>query len=207
MLTNLGIGTVIDIGANIGQYAGALREIGYKGEIISFEPLSDAYAELSKRAKADPKWRAFHCAIGAEDGEAAINVSGNSTSSSLLPMLDMHVRNEPRSRYVRTERIKVSTLVTALQELFPFDRRIYLKIDTQGYEQQVIQGAGPRLQQVEVLECELSFVPLYAGQCLFQDMLKLIGESGFSPVHFEPVFSDVKTGYCLQMNGLFVRGQ
>jgi hypothetical protein len=83
--------------------------------------------------------------------------------------------------------------------------RLYLKIDSQGYEHHVIQGAKPLLDSIKLIECELSLTPLYEGQYLFQDMIDILGGIGFRPVHFEPVFSDWKTGHCLQADGIFVR--
>jgi FkbM family methyltransferase len=205
MIAHHRINTVIDVGANTGQYASALRRAGYKGEILSFEPLSDAYAELEKKSRHDPKWRIFNCAIGSENGEAEINIAGNSESSSLLPMLDAHLRSAPESKYRATERVKVSTLDSALENVLSKDSRAFLKIDTQGYEHYVIQGARSQLRQVCLIECELSLTPLYEGQYLCQDMLTLLDGLGFKPVHFDPIFSDLTTGHCLQVDGIFVR--
>ncbi len=205
MMTHHGVKAVVDVGANTGQYATALRQFGYKEEILSFEPLSEAYKTLEKASRRDPKWHVFQSAIGAENGEAEINIAGNSESSSLLPMLDMHLRNAPESRYQATERVKVSTLDSALEPVLSKDTRVLLKIDTQGFEYNVIMGAKSLLRQVCLIECELSLAPLYEGQHLFQDMLNLLGENGFKPVHFEPVFSDLNTGYCLQVDGTFTR--
>ena len=205
MIHHHGIGTVVDVGANIGQYASGLRKSGYKEKILSFEPLSEAYKALAKNALSDPKWRAFQTAIGAEDGEADINIAGNSASSSLLPMLDMHLDNAPASRYRSTERVKMSTLDGVLKDVVSNDSRVLLKIDTQGYEHQVLMGAKSLLRQVYVIECELSLGPLYEGQYLLQGMMKLLDEIGFKPVHIDPGFSDQRTGHCLQVDGIFVR--
>src|SRR5437660_10344843 len=205
MMAHHHVDTVLDVGANPGKYSSALRQAGYTEEILSFEPLSDAYAELEKKSRPDPKWRVFHCAIGDENGEAEINVAENSESSSLLPMLDTHIRSAPESQYRATERVKVSTLDTLLEPLLSKESRILLKIDTQGYEHHVIKGAKSLLQKVCLIECELSLTPLYEGQYLFHDMLDLLDAIGFKPVHFDSVFSDRKTGHGLQIDGTFVR--
>jgi FkbM family methyltransferase len=205
MIAHHGINTVVDVGANTGQYASALRQAGYPEEILSFEPLSEAYQELAKKSHSDPKWRVFHNAIGDQNGEAEINIAGNSESSSLLPMLESHIRSAPESQYRATERIQVSTLDSIVEPLLSKESRILLKIDTQGYEHHVIKGAKSLLQQVCLIECELSLTPLYEGQYLFHDVLDLLDGIGFKPVHFDSVFSDVKTGHCLQVDGTFVR--
>src|SRR5260370_38511672 len=131
MLVCHGVNTVVDVGANTGQYSSALRQAGYKDEILSFEPLSEAYEELEKKSRADPKWRVFHSAIGDENGEAEINIAGNSESSSLLPMLDTHVRSAPESQYRPTEIVQLSTLHSIIEPLLSKESRILLKIDTQ----------------------------------------------------------------------------
>lgn len=205
MIAHHGVNTVVDVGANTGQYASALRQAGYTEEIFSFEPLSEACRKLEKKSHSDPKWRVFHSAIGDENGEAEINIAGNSESSSLLPMLESHIRSAPDSRYRATERVKVSTLDCILEPLLLKESRVLLKIDTQGYEHLVIQGAKALLPQVCLIECELSLTALYEGQYLFRDMLDLLDGIGFKPVHFDSVFSDSKTGHCLQVDGTFVR--
>jgi len=205
MMAHHGINAVADVGANTGQYASALRQAGYKEDIFSFEPLSEAHLELERKSRSDPKWHVFHNAIGEENGEAEINVAGNSESSSLLPMLDTHLRSAPESKYRATERVKVCTLDSILAPRLSKESRLLLKIDTQGYEHHVIRGAKSVLQQVCLVECELSLTPLYEGQYLFRDMLDLLDRIGFKPVYFDSAFSDLKTGHCLQVDGTFVR--
>jgi FkbM family methyltransferase len=205
MINHHEIDAVVDVGANTGQYACALRQAGYKEEMFSFEPLREAYEDLEKKSHTDSKWHVFHTAIGEENGESEINVAGNSESSSLLPMLDAHLRSAPESQYRTTERVKLSTLDAILEPVLSNQSRVLLKIDTQGYEHHVIKGAKSLLQQVRLIECELSLTPLYEGQYLFQDMLDLLYGIGFTPVYFESVFSDLKTGHCLQVDGTFVR--
>ncbi len=83
---------------NIGQYAKLLREFGYSGRIVSFEPLSSAYSQLKAVSKKDPLWEiAPQAAIGNQEGEIIINIAGNSYSSSALPMLDAHLESAPES--------------------------------------------------------------------------------------------------------------
>src|SRR6185503_14619714 len=91
------IGLVVDIGANTGQYGSMLRRSGYKGPLLSIEPLSAAFRELSRRAGRDPNWSTIEAAVGAQNTEAEINVSANSASSSLLPMEERHLLNASNS--------------------------------------------------------------------------------------------------------------
>ena len=135
---------VFDVGANLGQYAGLLRKCGYHGRIVSFEAQRSVHAKLTAAAGQDPNWIiAPCCALGREAGETEINVAGNSLSSSLLPMLATHLSAAPESRYVSKERIRLARL----DEVAPTDMlgpncRLLLKIDTQGFEEEVLAGAG-----------------------------------------------------------------
>jgi FkbM family methyltransferase len=200
-----GVDCVVDVGANRGQYASALRRAGYRGPIFSFEPLRGAFASLARRAHRDPAWRAFPLAAGAGEGHAEINVSANSYSSSLLPMAERHRQSDPSSCYVATEPVAVTTLDRAALPLFAPGARVLLKIDAQGYEAQVIEGAEALLDHVRIVECELSLAPLYDGAAPFSAMLELLARRGFTPAHFEPGFSERETGCCLQIDGFFIR--
>jgi FkbM family methyltransferase len=205
MMERYGIDCVADVGANTGQYGSMLRRGGYRGRIFSFEPLASAYAVLAGRAADDPSWHFFHNALGAAIGRAEINVSANSYSSSLLPMESRHTESDAASRYIARERVEVTTLDDALLPLIAPDARVLLKIDTQGYEAQVLDGAPSLLDRVRIVECELSLAHLYDGQPAFSEMLGRLAARDFFPAHFEPGFSERETGHCLQVDGLFVK--
>jgi FkbM family methyltransferase len=206
MLRHHGIQTVLDVGANIGRYGEELREWGFEGRILSFEPTTEAFEQLQRRAQDDRGWSVFQCALGAEDGVAEINVASNHcASSSLLPMLDAHKRTAPDVQVVSTERVKVKTLDSVPAGLVAPDEKLLLKMDTQGFEPAVLRGAQATLAQVQLIECELSFVPLYGGQLLFPQMLELLAGLGFHPVQFAPGFADPRSGHCLQVDGTFAR--
>jgi FkbM family methyltransferase len=205
MMDRHGIDCVADIGANSGQYASMLRRNGYRGSIFSFEPLASAFAALAGRAADDPSWYFFHDAVGASGGRAEMNVSANSYSSSLLPMEQRHTESDPASRYIAREPVHVTTLDDGLLPLLAPDARVLLKIDTQGYEAKVLDGAASLLDRVRIVECELSLAPLYDGQPPFSEILARLAARGFAPAHFEPGFSERETGHCLQVDGIFVK--
>lgn len=197
---------VIDVGANVGQFASELRNVGYKGQIVSFEPLSSAHRVLSKRARRDPLWTVHErCAVGDEDGETVIHVSANSVSSSILPMLDAHTSAAQSSAYVSEESTPVVRLDTVLPQYLERSRNAFIKIDTQGFEKQVLDGACTSLQRVQGVLCELSLVPLYEGQTLWQDMIARLESDGFHLWFLQPGFIDPKTGQSLQLDGAFFR--
>jgi FkbM family methyltransferase len=140
-LKNNAISVVIDVGANIGQYGSELRSIGYEGKIISFEPTNDAFTKLEALSKKDKKWDVFHYSLGEFDGDSEINISKNSVSSSLLNNLPQLIESAPAAAFVAKEKISVKKLDTIFNDLRTDSDAVYLKIDTQGYENMVLNGA------------------------------------------------------------------
>ena len=194
--------TVIDVGANQGQYADQVRHLGFRGRMHSFEPGAAAYAQLSRAARSDPTWTVHQLALGSEPGVADLQVSHNSVSSSLLAVEKTHVDAAPESRTDRTEQVRVSTLDAECAEV---EGPVLLKIDTQGYELPVLRGASRLLDRVEVVQVELSFVPLYAGQSHYLELLGFLEDAGFAPFQLIPGFSDTRTGRLLQADLVSVR--
>jgi FkbM family methyltransferase len=198
LIERLDVDLLIDIGANQGQYATRFRQLGYEGEIVSFEPLSDAFSTLAKAASHDERWQVKQLAVGSENGSATLHVSANSVSSSLLDVGEVHVAAAPSSHQLRDEQVTVTTLDDALAGT-PF-RSAWLKIDTQGFESEVLAGATETLSRVSVVQCELSLVELYVGQPQFLDVLQQIQTLGFRAVRITPGFTDPETGDLLQFD-------
>jgi FkbM family methyltransferase len=207
MLTHFQIDLVLDVGANAGQYAGDLREFGYTKRIVSFEPLAPAFETLARKARRDPNWQTFNLALGDCDGASEINVSSNSFSSSLLPILPAHVASAPQSAYVGKQAIQVRTLDSVFNEVCRAGERVFLKIDTQGYERRILEGGRNSLPRIQGVQVELSLVPLYEGETLFTEMLPLIQGKGFELTGLDPGFYDVKTGQLLQLDCVFFRSR
>ena len=128
------IDVIIDVGANVGQYGRQLRDLGFKGRIVSFEPLPVAYAELSRRAGRDAAWQAFELAIGDHDGQAIMHVAANSVSSSLLGMLPAHLDAAPYSEFVGDIEVEMTTLSEVIDRHVDTKDRLFVKVDAQGYE-------------------------------------------------------------------------
>lgn len=198
--------TIFDIGANVGQYATLLRKCGYAGRIVSFEALPGAHAELTKAAAQDANWTIAPClALGRAPGEAEIHVAGNLLSSSLLPMEEAHMRAAPESRYVGVQKVRVARLDELAPTLIPGKGRLFLKIDTQGYEEEVLMGAGAVMEDVCAMQLELSVTQLYKGAPTLQRMLALCEQFGFGLYGLMPGFYEESSGRLLQMDGLFLR--
>lgn len=198
------INKIIDVGANIGQYALELRRDGFKGEIISFEPLADAFLKLKNNAKNDKKWQVYDSALGNEDGHTFINVAGNSVSSSISNMQDSHLKAAPYSSYVGKEKISINKLDSLFGNFYSEDDRIMLKIDTQGFEKNVIDGAEKFLEKVILLQLEMSLISLYENEMLFKEMIEYLKERNFQIVSLENGFFDKQSGQLFQVDGIFI---
>ena len=199
------VDVVLDVGANAGQYARELRLGGYGGRIVSFEPLAAPFADLSRNAQRDPAWETRQLALGDHEGEVALNVAADTQSSSLLNMTRRHATSASASPTVATEVVRVATLDAVAGEALAAGSRPFLKLDVQGYEDRVLDGAERTLAAVRGLEAELSLVELYEGQALIGPMLERLSKLGFACVGIEPEFVEPASGRVLQVNGLFAR--
>jgi FkbM family methyltransferase len=206
LLESYGIDVILDVGANTGQFAQQMRtDLGYSGRIVSFEPLSSEFEQLSKNAKRDQKWEVINCGLGEADSTMEINIAGNSGSSSLLKMLPAHIKAAPESGYVARELIKIKSLDSIIDNLCMKNDNIYLKIDTQGYESKVIKGAEASLARIGSIHLEMSLTPLYEEEMLFGEMHTLLSEKGYCLVSIETGFSNPITGQLLQVDGIYHR--
>jgi FkbM family methyltransferase len=197
------IDLVLDVGANAGQYVRGLREGGWYGPVVSFEPLAEPFAALSRAAERDPAWTCWQFALSDAPAETEMHVAGNSWSSSLLEMEECHARSAPGSAFVGIERVAVERL-DALTGV-PAGDRILLKLDVQGGELAALRGAEAILPRVTLVECELSLQPLYVGAPLYREMLDELGGRGFELVGVDPTFAEPGSGRLLQMDALFAR--
>lgn len=207
LLKHIGIDCVIDVGANDGGFASTIRRLGYSGRIVSLEPLSAPFEVLAARAAKDPAWRVVHAAAGDEDRDIVINVAGNAgASSSVLPMLDAHATAAPESRYIGTEVVPQRRLDGLLPELGVSKQHpAFLKIDVQGYEAAVLDGAAELLNAGAIagLQMELSLVPLYAGAITYREVLDRADQLGMPLMGLIPGFSDPRSGRLLQVDAVF----
>lgn len=200
------VDVAIDVGANDGEYGQTLRRGGFRGRIVSFEPLPEEHAALVRRADRDAAWTvADPMALGAAPGTTAIHVAANSKSSSILRMLKSHVDAAPQSKFVRETQVRIVRLDDVdLPELRNAERAL-LKIDTQGYEFPVLQGSAETLRRCVGVQLELSLIPLYDGQVLYRELIDWLVTRGFALWGLLPGFSDPNSGRLLQMDGLFFR--
>lgn len=204
MLAWHGVTIVFDVGANVGQFAKELRLAGFTGRIVSFEPLSSAHARLLTTAKGDRNWRvAPPMAMGSSDGFVDIHIAGDSVSSSVLAMLDAHLEAAPDSRYVGSERVQMRRLDSVAGQYLREDDVAFLKVDVQGSEAHVLEGARELLSRVIGLHLELALLPCYSEQHCFGQVSSALEKAGFSLWRLSPGTIDEHTGRQLQVDAVF----
>lgn len=199
------IDKILDVGANVGQYGNKVREIGFKGEIRSFEPLSTAYKQLEKVSSKDKNWKIYNFALGDKEESTEINVSKNLYSSSLLEITSTHTDGAPNSAFEYKETIKVKTLNTVFTEIVDVNDVVFLKLDVQGFEENVLKGANEVLSKIKGVQIEMSLVELYKGEMLYLEVIALLESHGFQLYSLENGFYDKSSGRLLQVDGLFFR--
>ncbi len=197
-------GTVIDVGANVGQFAVASAKLFPNVSVHSFEPNPDCVALLKKHVKPLGNVKVYPIALGDEEGEVAFHVNSHSHSSSILPLSSNHLEAFPDAREVNSIRVKVSTLDRVFSGI-ELAAPVLLKLDVQGYEAQALRGAVETLKRVDYVILEASFKPMYEGEMLFMEVVRLMEAYGFSFLRPVGWLNDPKTGEIIQMDALFRR--
>lgn len=185
LIRDLEIDGVLDVGANEGQYGRMLRGEGYEGPMWSFEPGRSAFAALD--AGASGNWRALNFALGSSDGELGLNVpaGGTDVASFRTPVSGALEAIGAVGVGSTTESVPVRRLDAVLPALTDA-RRLLLKLDTQGFDLEVVRGATGVLDRVVAIQTELSFQQLYEGQPGWRETLDELGALGFVPADFFP---------------------
>ena len=184
------IDTVLDVGANEGQFAGQVRALGFAGTIHSFEPVRQTFGLLQQKASGDAGWQCHHMALGREPGRLTMNLSEFSSFNSMLAPNDFGAGRFHDQKVVGQEEVEVSTLDAFVAEQVPAGARIFLKMDTQGFDLEVFAGGERSLDGVHVLLSELSLMPIYTGMPRYTEALAAYEARGFSVSGFFPVNSN-----------------
>ncbi len=203
-LHDLNINTVLDVGANTGQFATFMNRILPQCDIYSFEPLADCFDELTRAMSRASRFRAFKCALGEKDGEGEIHRSEFSPSSSLLTMRRLHAKLFPFTAKTWVERVPIRTLDGVVADLQLRDN-VLIKIDVQGYEDRVIRGGRDTLGRAKALIVEVSFQALYDSQVLFDTVYDMLKELGFSYTGSMDQLNNPIDGSVLQCDAVFLK--
>lgn len=202
-----GITLVVDAGANIGQTGRDLRRNGWRGPIHSFEPIASCFAQLREASAQDPLWVVYNTALGDQAGTAEIGISQNLVSSSLRPALPELIKIHEPVRYVSHSAVKVARLDAILSSVLTPDDRAYLKIDTQGFEREVIAGSAGVLDQIDSVQMEIAVTEVYEGEMLMPEAITLMHGLGYVLVEAWPAWRHPTVGEVLHFDLLFRRGQ
>lgn len=196
LFSRLDITCVLDVGANDGQFRNFLRRrCGYRGFIVSYEPVGEVFERIEARARRDRRWIVENCALGAEDSHAPFNVMHDTHFSSFLRPIVPDV-DQPDlvdgNTIVRTDLVEVRTLETALDRLPSrlAQGGIYLKLDTQGYDLTILRSAGESLSRIAALQLELSVKAIYDQAPGFADGVAALADFGFELTGLFPVTRD-----------------
>jgi FkbM family methyltransferase len=207
MLKHAGVDLILDVGANIGQYAQEQFASGYTGRIVSFEPLSKPREILLRDAAGRANWDiAEPCALGDHEDRVTLHVAADSEASSVLQATKTHLQYSSHAAEVGTEVVAMARLDRVAQPFLAKSRSPFLKIDVQGFEEPVLLGSTAIIPNLVGIQLELSLVAMYDGQKLFPEMLSLINAMGFTLHRMIPAWIEPRTGRWLQADGVFFRG-
>lgn len=190
LLRELAIDCVLDVGAHMGEYAGFLRDLEYTGRIVSFEPVRTSFEILTKARASDKRWSGHNVALGAQGGELEMNIYRGSVFNSFLkPAENGSTRFGAATQVVGVENVPVRRLESVIDEILAAqpNTRLFLKMDTQGYDLQVVRGAGQRLASIRALQTELAARSTYAGMPRLPEALGELEGLGFELTGMFPV--------------------
>jgi FkbM family methyltransferase len=201
------ISCVLDVGANSGQFGRRLRLAGYDGRIVSFEPVNEPYRRLMEAAKRDDRWCAVQLALGDRAGSATIHVSAFSQYSSLLTQTSFCVKNHPGAEPIADEVVPIKRLDEVFDDYVRAADQVLLKVDTQGFERAVLDGASGVLRKIQGVELEVSFKALYQGETMAAEMIDRLSREGFTLVSLEPLYymEMIESGKLAEADALFFR--
>lgn len=203
-LPPINIKTVLDIGANEGQYARRLRKLLPNARIYSFEPLPVPFQELTKLKARDPNFEAVNLGLSDETREVDFEINDFSPSSSMLAITKKQVEAFPETARTRKTRVSLTTLDKWACER-ELETPLLLKMDVQGLEDRVIRGGLKTISRAEVIISEVSFSRLYEGQPLFDDIYRQLHSLNFRCAGMvEPLYHP-QTGEILQADAIFIR--
>jgi FkbM family methyltransferase len=175
------IETLIDVGANQGQFAIAWKKFYPGSKIFSFEPVPETFDKLKANTQTFSNISTLNMALGSKPGTLSIYKNGHSHASSFLKVSQFQKEHIPATAHEEPEEVSVSTLDTISKEFGDLGCSV-LKLDVQGFEREVLMGAEEVLKKINFLIIEMSFRPMYEGELLFEKMDDLLKQFGFKIV-------------------------
>ncbi len=202
-LRSLDIRTIVDVGANTGQFATSFLDVFPRARILSFEPIPAAFRELSALAKREPRLTVYNLAVGDAEGQVQmVEHVDNTVSSSLLKTTATSVEIWPAQARQRTVAVEMTTLDKAIGRAL--EPEVLVKLDVQGYEDRVIRGGEATFSLAAAAIVEVNLDSLYEGQATFADIVAGLGKAGlqYAGSLDQNVFSD---GHVIFFDAVFLR--
>ncbi len=199
-----GVNVVLDIGASIGNFSCELRKNGYKNKLFSYEPILESFQVLEKRSRKDKNWKVYNSAVLDIDSIVEFNISDNLVSSSFLQIRNEHLSAEPKSQVVEKRKVSVLDIKRIISEIEKDSSVVFLKLDTQGSEYQIIKGIND-WRFIIGLKLEASLTPLYDGATSYSELIDFMSSKNFELFDIEPGFRDTKSGKLLQVDLIFFK--
>lgn len=201
-----GIDAVLDVGANAGQYVGWLREYGYSGRVVSIEPIEHVFAEMQRRLASDKNWTGIRAAVGAVEGDLDLLVSESTSLTSALPATPALRAGIPTVTPTARITAPLTTVDVLVEQQNLLSAPLLLKLDVQGFEHAVLDGAEATLGRLAMIEVEMALVPLYESGSTIHDLLPRLHDLGFEVVSIgKGGFTDATTGQVFDIDVLMTR--
>lgn len=206
VLSHYKIDTIIDVGANIGQFGQDLRNLGFRGKILSFEPVLETYQQLVENSLKDENWHTFNAALGEENNEAVINISDSSDLNSILNANEFGVKTFSHLAQKKQQLIKVYKLDNFISSNnLTLGSNIMLKTDTQGYDLKVFRGAKSILANIKCIVTELSLTPIYAEMPHYLEALSEYETNNFQVSGIYPISRNKSDLSLIEIDCVLVR--
>ena len=205
LLAHFGITKILDVGANTGQYAQELRKIEFEGTIVSFEPISGVFEALKKNMINDSKSVLKNFALGDKNETKTINIAKNLASSSFFSRTKYFEEIASQADYISEEQVEIKILDSIFDTICTDDDVVFLKLDTQGYEKNILNGAKESLMKIKGIQIELALKPTYNEAPNFKEIFKIIEDAGFTLFSLEEGFEDENSGRLIEVDGIFFR--
>ncbi|SCK39027.1 FkbM family methyltransferase [Streptomyces sp. WMMB 322] len=207
LLANYDVNCVFDVGANKGQYGRQLRELGYRGRIVSFEPVPDALAKLRKAAERDPDWQVHPFALGRSESVEHMHLGWKTMNSLLEPSAYGQQRYKRFADTATTTEVPVRRLDAVMDEAVAgiASPRPYLKMDTQGFDMEVFAGAGERIGEFVGMQSEVAALQLYEGSPHMSEAIAAYEDAGFEITGMYPVTREGATGRVVEFDCVLAR--
>jgi len=206
LLPRLGVNCVLDVGAHWGEYATSLRRLGFDGRTVSFEPVAQSYERLAVVARSDDHWLVRNVALGSLNERRMINVPEGTVFASFFEPNKFGLERFPKSSVGHMEEVEVRTLDSMVDSCLEglSQPKVYLKLDTQGWDLEVLNGSRTALQYVVGLQSELSVKPIYVGMPSYLQVLDAIQGLGFGLTGIYPISRD-RNSQIIEFDAVFIR--